>query len=586
MDPAVLVPVQRGQSVAPLLPPAWSSTVSDRPSLLLLSLSTRGARIHLRRARLLLPGYGRWGCLASWHGFFGCARAAPGLCGGEMSTVARLPFSALAYINEDLIAASDEESANEEVEEALNEAEALLSEAEEWQRAAAERPPASPISLPEELLLRILSLLPACSIGRLGCACRASAPYVEIGLIARADAVGLPTPSGGSSSARTWSLAARLLEHDWCGVDLYPKYELMGLHAPLRAAIAACGMVDPCALQQRSIVPMSNGRDVLALLRPTTTTGNDFCLEVAAMAIGLLAAVDSTDLHCQAIVLCSSPMQARIVTDVVSELSRGLGIVIGKLGPVGGLMGAGSTTQLVISTADETHDVEQPACHVIIDSLLPLSPQLLARRRASLTHVSRLVFFEAERVTSRAVFSATPIGKVLSALLDALPHHSLRVGLFSRALSPEVLRLLERMTNGRETLAFVRSAHASYCERRRTTERSEGECQVAPSGLGLAVIAGSPGSFRRTDAIALRTAPRWGDRPRPLREAVQGGAAAFWYADLQALQPEQDSWGWLPERGLLARREAWREHGWRHGREGAVFGLDVPLQELMQVPPM
>ena len=167
----------------------------------------------------------------------------------------------------------------------------------------------------------------------------------------------------------------------------------------------------------------------------------------------------------------------------------------------------------------------------------------LAERRASLSHVSRLVFFEAERVTPRAVLSATPLAKVLSALLDALPRHTLRVGLFTRALSPEVLRLLERMSNGRESLAHVRSAHASYCERRRAA--SEGECHVAPSGRGLAVVAGSPGSFRRTDTIALRTAPRWGDRPRPLREAAYDGAAAFWYADLRALHPEQDAWGWL-----------------------------------------
>ena len=110
-----------------------------------------------------------------------------------MSREDRLPFSALALLNQELILESDEEETSEEAMGQLQEASDLMEEAEAWERQGW---PPSLFALPNELLSRIVEPLPARAIGRLCCTCRAAACSLERGLCARADALGLHGSNG------------------------------------------------------------------------------------------------------------------------------------------------------------------------------------------------------------------------------------------------------------------------------------------------------------------------------------------------------------------------------------------------------
>jgi ATP-dependent RNA helicase len=79
-------------------------------------------------------------------------------------------------------------------------------------------------------------------------------------------------------------------------VKIYPTFDSMGLREDLLRGIYAYGFEKPSAIQQRAIVPIISGRDVIG--QAQSGTG-----KTATFSIGILQSIDTNVRECQALVL-------------------------------------------------------------------------------------------------------------------------------------------------------------------------------------------------------------------------------------------------------------------------------------------
>ena len=79
-------------------------------------------------------------------------------------------------------------------------------------------------------------------------------------------------------------------------VKVVPTFDAMGLREDLLRGIYAYGFEKPSAIQQRAIIPMSKGRDIIAQSQSGTGKTAVFC-------IGILQSLDMTTTDTQALVL-------------------------------------------------------------------------------------------------------------------------------------------------------------------------------------------------------------------------------------------------------------------------------------------
>ena len=413
----------------------------------------------------------------------------------------RLPFSAGALLNESAIESSDEEDEYDDEfrELALVVASEIVSEAELWER----NPSLAPLllALPDEMFVRIISVLPARDIGRACCTCRTLMRTLEACLSARAEIVGIPPVSSAASVRGVWWLARRLLEAEWMGVRLHRTYDTMGLRPTLRASIHAHGLVEPCTLQQRTVVAVAEGRDVLAQLpprtlpvgdRPRRSDGNHLgeaeesvVSSIAAWALGVLQSIEPTNPSCQALVLVSSPEVAEKCAQMVGALGAGLGVTVAAM-PAQRVDGGG-TTQLVLATHDETESTlpSQIAIGPIEQSQIVIGPieqyyesadgapsETLCGRG-----VRRVIVFDYPSARQlgpsssaahllhtcmRHLPSQIAIGLPSCAMIQALrqvpPEAS--VGVFTSTINPMAASLIGELTHGRCTASVTRAGSA------------------------------------------------------------------------------------------------------------------------------
>ena len=134
--------------------------------------------------------------------------------------------------------------------------------------------------------------------------------------------------------------------------NLYTKsFDEMNLREPLLRGVYAMGFEKPSVIQQRAIIPIIDGNDVIA--QAQSGTG-----KTATFAIGILQRIDKEKLQCQALVLaptrelaqqiqkvvlslgdlleirCHSCIGGTRVSDDIAELRRGVHVVVGTPGRV------------------------------------------------------------------------------------------------------------------------------------------------------------------------------------------------------------------------------------------------------------
>src|SRR3990167_4854293 len=93
-------------------------------------------------------------------------------------------------------------------------------------------------------------------------------------------------------------------------IETYTKFDDMGLNDLLLRGIYAYGFEKPSAIQQKAIVPLAKGRDVIA--QAQSGTGKTGCF-----AIGTLEQVDPKNKTCQALILTPTRELATQVQKVV-----------------------------------------------------------------------------------------------------------------------------------------------------------------------------------------------------------------------------------------------------------------------------
>ncbi|RYE99176.1 MAG: DEAD/DEAH box helicase, partial [Methanobacteriota archaeon] len=108
-------------------------------------------------------------------------------------------------------------------------------------------------------------------------------------------------PHGACECARVWGGAdyddnSKMVFESTEDVAVVPSFESMGLKPDLLRGIFAYGFEKPSAIQQRAIIPIVKGRDLIAQSQSGTGKTAVFC-------IGILQSIDVTSSDTQALVL-------------------------------------------------------------------------------------------------------------------------------------------------------------------------------------------------------------------------------------------------------------------------------------------
>jgi translation initiation factor 4A len=103
------------------------------------------------------------------------------------------------------------------------------------------------------------------------------------------------------------------------GVKPFDSFDDMGLKENLLRGIYGYGFEKPSSIQQRAIVPFSQGRDLIA--QAQSGTG-----KTAAFSVGMLQQIDLTKKNCQGLILAPTRELAQQIHKVVTQLGDYLGI--------------------------------------------------------------------------------------------------------------------------------------------------------------------------------------------------------------------------------------------------------------------
>jgi len=104
-------------------------------------------------------------------------------------------------------------------------------------------------------------------------------------------------------------------------VKTYPTFDAMGLREELLRGVYAYGFEKPSAIQQRAIVPVVTGRDVIA--QAQSGTG-----KTATFSIGILQSIDTQIRECQALVLSPTRELAQQIQKVCMALGDYMSIQV------------------------------------------------------------------------------------------------------------------------------------------------------------------------------------------------------------------------------------------------------------------
>mmetsp|Transcript_16386 Transcript_16386/g.50138 ORF Transcript_16386/g.50138 Transcript_16386/m.50138 type:complete len:419 (-) Transcript_16386:96-1352(-) len=105
------------------------------------------------------------------------------------------------------------------------------------------------------------------------------------------------------------------------GVEVVENFDDLGLKEDLLRGVYAYGFERPSAIQQRAILPLTRGRDVVA--QAQSGTG-----KTAAFSIALLQSVGEGCSECQALVVAPTRELARQIAEVVTRLSDFQGVSV------------------------------------------------------------------------------------------------------------------------------------------------------------------------------------------------------------------------------------------------------------------
>jgi len=196
------------------------------------------------------------------------------------------------------------------------------------------------------------------------------------------------------------------------------NFDNMNLKDDLLRGIYAYGFEKPSAIQQRAIVPLAKGNDLIA--QAQSGTG-----KTATFTIGILQQLDLNKLECQALVLAPTRELAQQIQKVVINIGDYLGVkchaCIGGTRVRDDIAKLQSGVHIVVGTPGRVYD-------------------MLCRRHLRANSIKLFVLDEADEMLSRGFKDQ------IYDIFQAIPP-SVQVGLFSATMPTEALEITQRFMN-------------------------------------------------------------------------------------------------------------------------------------------
>lgn len=218
------------------------------------------------------------------------------------------------------------------------------------------------------------------------------------------------------SSTKLNSLPQTTQQED---VGVYKTFDSMNLSDQLLRGVFAYGFEKPSAIQQRAIVPMISGRDLIAQAQSGTGKTGTF-------SIGALQQIDAS-LKCpQVLMLAPTRELANQITDVVSSLSDFLNIRV--MEAIGGTL-----------VSENVHFLKSHSPQVIVGTPGRVF-DLISRGALDTATLRVFVIDEADEMLSLGFKDQ------IYDIAVTLPKTT-QIGLFSATLPPEVLEITNKFMN-------------------------------------------------------------------------------------------------------------------------------------------
>lgn len=200
--------------------------------------------------------------------------------------------------------------------------------------------------------------------------------------------------------------------------EIVDNFDNLGLVEDLLRGIYAYGFEKPSAIQQRAILPLTKGRDIIA--QAQSGTG-----KTATFTIGILQQLDFSLPECQALILAPTRELAQQIQKVVMALGDYLNVKCHAC--IGGTRVRDDITKL------------QNGVHIVVGTPGRVY-DMLCRRVLRPDYIKIFVLDEADEMLSRGFKDQ------IYDIFQALPSR-VQVGLFSATMPPEALEITQRFMN-------------------------------------------------------------------------------------------------------------------------------------------
>jgi len=209
-----------------------------------------------------------------------------------------------------------------------------------------------------------------------------------------------------------------LISEDLKTFSRIAQFDNMGLSDALLRGIYGYGFETPSVIQQKAIVPVIRGFDVIA--QAQSGTG-----KTATFAIGLLQSIDFSTPHCQGLILAPTRELAQQIQRVVEQIGDYLGAkVYACIG--------GTTVRTDISMLEK-------GVHVVVGTPGRIL-DLISREVLGLSHLKTFILDEADEMLGRGFKDQ------IYNVFQKIPTN-VQVALFSATMSPETLEITENFMN-------------------------------------------------------------------------------------------------------------------------------------------
>ena len=206
------------------------------------------------------------------------------------------------------------------------------------------------------------------------------------------------------------------MKNDYDTIKAYSSFDDMDLKTNLLRAIYAYGFEKPSSIQQRGIIPLAKGGDIIA--QAQSGTG-----KTATFSIGILQKIDESKGHCQALILAPTRELAGQINKVIDALGAYM-----KVKPylcIGGQ-----------SVFDDMNYIKRGNCPIIVGTPGRIY-DMINRGAINTNALNILVLDEADEMLSRG------FKEQIYNIFQTIPEN-VQVGLFSATMPLDILEISQK----------------------------------------------------------------------------------------------------------------------------------------------